>query len=67
MLTSCDVINFEINLIFLIKLFFDMNKKSRQILKYLENEKCFYDETESIFHHFLGASIETNKANFFGR
>ena len=38
-----------------------MNKKSRQILKYLENDKSFYDETKSIFHHFLGASIETKQ------
>ena len=35
---GCDVINFEINLIFLIKLFFFMTKRSRQKLKYLENE-----------------------------
>ena len=36
-----DVINFEINLIFLIKSFFCMTKKSRQNFKYLENEKSF--------------------------
>ena len=36
-----DVKNFEINLIFPIKLFFYMTKKSRQKFKYLENEKCF--------------------------
>ena len=34
-----DVINFEINLTFLIKPFFYMTKKSKQIFKYLENEK----------------------------
>ena len=34
--------NIEINLIFLIKSgFFYMTKKSRQIFKYLENEKSF--------------------------
>ena len=33
--------NFEINLIFLIKPFFNMTKKSRQKLKYLEKEKSF--------------------------
>ena len=38
---GCDVICFEINLIFLIKLHFLLTKKSRQKFKYLENEKCF--------------------------
>ena len=37
---GCDVINFEINLAFLIKLFFYMTKKLRQ-KKYIENEKSF--------------------------
>ena len=36
-----DVINFKINLIFLTKLFLYKTKKSRQKLKYLENEKSF--------------------------
>ena len=40
-----------------------MPKKSRQKLKYLENEKSFQDEIESIFHHFWRAIIEAN--NFF--
>ena len=35
---GCDVINFEINLIFLIKSFSYMTKKSRQKREYLENE-----------------------------
>ena len=38
---GCDVINFEINLIFLIKPFFYMTKKSRQKFKYFENGKSF--------------------------
>ena len=38
---SCDVKNFEINLIFLIKPFFYMTKKSKQKFKYLENERRF--------------------------
>ena len=42
------VISFEINL---IKSFFYIIKKSRQKLKYLENEKSFC-EIKSIFHHF---------------
>ena len=36
-----DVINFEINLIFLISGFFYMTKNSRQKFKYLKNEKSF--------------------------
>ena len=43
---------FEINLIFLIKLILYITKKSRQKIKYIENEK-FLSEIESIFHHFL--------------
>ena len=48
-----DVTKFEVNLIFLIKLFFCMTKKSRQKLKYLENEKSFQSVIKSIFYHFL--------------
>ena len=44
--------NFEINLIFLIKWFFDMTKKSWQKIKYLENEKSFQDKIKIIFNHF---------------
>ena len=40
-LPSCDVIKFEINLVFFIKPFCYMTKKSKQKLKYLENEKSF--------------------------
>ena len=29
-----------------------MTKKLGQNLKYLENEKSFYDEMKTIFHHF---------------
>ena len=42
-----------------------MTKKSRQKFKYRENEKSFYYEIKSIFHHFQRAFIETNKNNFF--
>ena len=59
--------NFEINLILLIKLLFYMTRKSKQKLKYLENEKSFQDEIKSIFHNFLRAFIEANEANFFER
>ena len=37
----CDTINFEINLVLLIKPFFYMTKRSGQKFKYLENEKSF--------------------------
>ena len=49
---GCDVVNFEIDLIFLINPFFYMNKKSRQKFKYLENKKSISGETKYIFHHF---------------
>ena len=52
---SWHVINFEINLIFLIKSFCYMTKKSRQIPKYLENEIGFWREIKSILHHFYRA------------
>ena len=38
---GCGVINFEINLVFQIKPFFYMTKKSRQKFKYLENKTSF--------------------------
>ena len=40
------------DLIFLIKPFWYMTKKSRQKLKYLENGKSFWGEIKSIFHRF---------------
>ena len=39
--SAYDVINFEANLLFLIKLFFYKTKKLRQYLKYLKNWKRF--------------------------
>ena len=51
-LPGCDVINLEINLIFLIKPFFYTTKKSTKKLKYLEYEKSFQDEIKIIFHNF---------------
>ena len=41
----------EIILIFLIKPFRYMNKKSRQKPKYLENDMSFRREIKSIFDH----------------
>ena len=52
---GCDAIKFEINLIFLIKPFYYMTKKSRQKPKYLEKAKSFWEEIKRIFHHFYRA------------
>ena len=63
----CEVMNFEVNLIFFkLSRFSYMTKKSLQKLKYLGNERSFWDETECIFQHFKGLSIK-NITNFFGR
>ena len=35
-------------------------KKSRQNLKYLEDEKSFADEIKSCFHHFKDLSVLKN-------
>ena len=43
-ISGCDVINFEINLIFLTETFSSMTENSSQIFEYLENEKRFYGE-----------------------
>ena len=45
---GCDVIDFEINLIFQIKPFSYITKTSKQKVKYLENKK----RNKSIFCHF---------------
>ena len=58
---GCYFIKFEINLVFLIKLFCYMTKKSRQKFKYLKNENNFWDETKSIFNfQFSKLSIAKN-------
>ena len=41
---GCDVINFVINLIFLIKLFLYLIEKSRKTFRYFEYEKGFGKE-----------------------
>ena len=43
-----------------------MTRKSKHKLS-LQNEKSFQDEIKSIFHHFLRAFIEANKAVIFRR
>ena len=54
---GCDVINFEIIFIILIKPFFYMAKKSIQQCKFVEKENSFQGEIKSIFHHFKGLFI----------
>ena len=49
---ACDVIKYQISLIFLTKPFRYMTKNSRQNLKYLENEKSFWAEMKIVFHFF---------------
>ena len=53
-------INFEINLSFLIKLFFCVNKTSGQKFEYFKNKKSFQDEIKSISHCFKGLSVSRN-------
>ena len=50
--SGCDVMKFEINLIFLIKSVCYVTKKSRQKFKYFENKKSFWGKLKIIFHHF---------------
>ena len=59
-----DIINFEINIIFLILQFFLRDQKARQKFKYLEKEKSLWVEIKSIFYHFQRAFIEANKTTF---
>ena len=61
MTPACDVIIFEINLIFLIKSFSDLAKKSRGKLKYLENEKSFKVELKIFFVICKGLSLNQIK------
>ena len=52
LIAGCDVIKFEIYLIFLIKPFFYMTKKSRQKLKYLRTKRAFYVKQKSFLKGF---------------
>ena len=57
---GCDVIKLEINRIFLIKPFCFMKKKSRQKLKYPENEKSFWMKWKAFFIIFKGLWVAKN-------
>ena len=52
-----DAINFEIDLIFLIKSFFYLSKKSWRASKYLENKKAFKVKAKAFFITFKELSI----------
>ena len=47
----CDVMNFDVNLIFPTKPLLYLMKKSQQKLKYLVNKKSFKGEITRIFQH----------------
>ena len=57
---GCDVIDFEIHRIYLIKLFLYMTKEPREKPRYLENEKSVEGEIKSIFIIFKGLSVAKN-------
>ena len=59
-LPGCDVINFEINLNFLIKLFFYKTKKSRQNLNILRTRRSFKVKQKVFFIIFKGLSVAKN-------
>ena len=52
-----DLINFEIDLIFLIKSFFYVTKKSRQKFKYFENEKKLLGWKKTFFIILRGCQL----------
>ena len=59
-LPSCDAINFEINVMFLIKPFLYMTNMLRSKLKYLEKEKSFCGETKTFFIIFKALAFLKN-------
>ena len=62
---GCDVKNFKITLIFLIKPFFCIAKTLGQKFRYIEKEKNFQGKTKSIFHHFSRALDPGTRIHFF--
>ena len=59
--SAYDVINVEINLSFLTKVFSDMTKLSGQKLNYHKNEKSFKDEIKRFCIIFKRTFNEANK------
>ena len=60
----CNIINFEINLSFLIKPFSYKTKKSEQKLKYLQKKKTFKVRWKVFFIIFKGLSFKQIKPLF---
>ena len=60
-LPGCDVINFEINLVFLIKLFFLMAKMSTQDLNVLRMRRAFTMKKNAFFIIFKWLSLKQTK------
>ena len=60
----CNIINFEINLSFLIKSFSYKTKKSEQKLKYLQKKKTFKVKWKVFFITFKGLSFKQIKPLF---
>ena len=56
----CDFVNFEINLIFLIKHFCYMTKKSKQELKHLRMKRTFKVKLKAFFIIFKWLSVAKN-------
>ena len=52
-----DIINFEINLFFLIRPFVYLGKKSREAFKYIENKWSYKVRQKSIFINFKELSV----------
>ena len=65
---GCDVINFEINPIFLIKLFFlPCPKNQDKNFNILRTKRAFKTKYKAFFIIFKRAFIDANKTNFLGR
>ena len=60
-----DVMNFEVNFIFLIKPIFIHDQKVVAKLKYFENRKSFYDEIKTFLVIFKGLSIKQTTQFFW--
>ena len=58
---GCGIIKFDNNLIFVIKPFCYMTKKSRQKFKCIENEKNYWSKIKNIFLHFLSRAFSCQK------
>ena len=56
---GCDVINFEINFVFLMKHFSYMTKNSREKFIYVENKKSFFHHKKHFSSYLKGFHLPT--------